>query len=344
MLTRREVLRSAAGIAGTVVAGRLLAPYLPRFPGAGLAPARAAPLPPPETTTIRLGTLPCDHPVMAAEPFLQQEGFTRPEILGGAQLASGRVDIDVAFTVFDIALLLEAGQHPVVLAPLHPGCVEIWAQPGIQALQDLRGRTVVVTARTLANTGYSNFAIVLKQAGVDPAQVNWVVQPDANPVALFLAGRNDAVRVATVAAAALRSNPANRGHVIHNQLMDRPWSQMSCCFLIARQDWVRANPVAAERAVRAVLRAADAQTASRADAVKRVTDRGLFGGPANFDNVLYAASMVPANWRDLDPEQSLRFYAQLLVDVGLLRLSVDDIVRTLDLTILGELKAELGQR
>ena len=340
MLTRREALRRSAAIAAAVAGGRLLAPYL--------APSafgrQAAPLPPPEMTTIRLGTLPCDHPVMAAEPFLQQEGFTRAEILGGGQLASGRVDIDIAFTVFDIALLLEAGQRPVVLAPLHPGCVEIWAQPGIQSLQDLRGRTVVVTARTLANTGYSNFAIVLKHAGVDPAQVNWVVQPDANPVALFLAGRNDAVRVATVGAAALRSNPANRGHVIHNQLMDRPWSLLPCCMLVARQEWYRANPIAAKRAVRAVLRSADAQTASRADAVKRVTDRGLFGGPANFDNALYAASMVPANWRDLDMERSLRFYAQLLADVGLLKVSVDDIVRTVDLRILEELRAELRPR
>lgn len=340
MLTRREVLRGSAAIVAAVAGGRLLAPYL--------APSafgrQAVPLPPPETTTIRLGMLPCDHPVMAAEPFLQQEGFTRPELLAGGQLASGRVDIDIAFTAFDIARLLEAGERVVVLAPLHPGCVEIWAQPGIRSLQDLRGRSVVVTARTLANAGYSNFAIVLKHAGVDPSQVNWVVQPDANPVALFLTGRNDAVRVATVAAAALRSNPANPGHVIHNQLMDRPWSLMACCFLVARQEWYRANPVAAKRAVRAVLRSADAQTASRADAVKRVTDRGLFGGPGNFDNVLYAASMVPANWRDLDMERSLRFYAQLLADVGLLKVSVDDLVRTIDLRILEELRAELRPR
>jgi NitT/TauT family transport system substrate-binding protein len=340
MLTRREALCGSVAIAAAVAGGRLLAPYL--------APSafgrQAAPLPPPETTTIRLGTLPCDHPVMASEPFLQQEAFTRVEILGGRQLASGRVDIDIDFAAFDIAQLLEAGQHPVVLAPLHPGCVEIWAQPGIQSVQDLRGRSVVVTARTLANTGYSYLAIVLKHAGVDPAQVNWVVQPDANPVALFLAGRNDAVQVATVGTAALRSNPANPGHVIHNQMMDRPWSLLPCCMLVARQEWYRANPVTAKRAVRAVLRSADVQTTSRADAVKRMTDRGLFGGPANFDNVLYAASMVPANWRDLDMKRSLRFYGQLLADVGLLKVSVDDIVRTVDLRILEELRAELRPR
>ncbi|HEY6103088.1 MAG TPA: ABC transporter substrate-binding protein [bacterium] len=337
MLTRREILRRSAGIAAAVAGGRLLAPYL-----APSAFARqVAPLPPPETTTIRLGALACDHPVFASEAFLQQEGFTRTEIVAGRQLASGRMDIDVAFTVFDIAQLLEDGQRPVVFAALHPGCVEIWAQPGINALQDLRGRTLVVQSKTLGNVGYSYPAIALKHAGVDPAQVNWVVQPDANPVNLFLEGRNDAVYAAQAGTGALHANPANRGHVIHSQLMERPWSTLPCCLLVAKQEWYRANSVAAKRAVRAILRAADAQTSSRFDAVKSVTDRGLFGGPANFNNVLYAASMVPANWRDLDVERSIRFYGQLLADVGLTKVSVEDMVRTIDLRILQELRAEL---
>jgi NitT/TauT family transport system substrate-binding protein len=277
---------------------------------------------------------------MAAEPFLQQEGFTRVEIVGGGQLTQGRVDIDVGFPLA-AADYAQGDQRIVALAGLHPGCVEIWAQPGIQSVQDLRGKTIVVTARTLTNLGYSYVAIVLKHAGVDPAQVNFVVQPDANPVALFLQGRNDALLAATVGTAALHANPNNRGHVIHNQLMDLPWSRLACCFLFARQEWVRANPVAAKRAVRAILRSADAQTFSRADAVRRATDRGLFGGPANFNNVLYAASMVPANWRDLDLERTLRFYGQLLADVGLLRASVNDMVAVLDQRILDDLRAEL---
>ncbi|MDR7554136.1 MAG: ABC transporter substrate-binding protein [Armatimonadota bacterium] len=326
-------------IAGTVASGRFLVPYLTSPFG-----VQAAPAPPPETSTIRLGSLPCDHPIMASEPFLREEGFTNVEILAGGQLASGRTDIEAGFGVWSITSLLQAGQRPVVLAPLHPGCIEIWAQPGIRSLQDLRGRRVVVTARTFENLAYSGFAIVLKQAGLDPAEVNWVIQPDANLVALYLAGQNDAVWSASVGAAALRRNPANPGHVIHNQLMDRPWSLTACCLLLARQEWYRAHPVAAKRAVRAILRAADAQTASRADAVKRATDRGLFGGPANFDNVLYTASMVPANWRDLDMERSLRFYARLVADVGLLTVGVDEVVRTVEPRIFDELRAELRPR
>ena len=107
-------------------------------------------------------------------------------------------------------------------AGLHPGCVEIWAQRGINSLQDLKGRTLVVQSRTLANIDYSYTAIALQHAGGTPDQVTWVVQPDANPIALFLEGENDAVLAATVATAALHAHPASPGHVIHSQLMDRP--------------------------------------------------------------------------------------------------------------------------
>ncbi len=338
MITRREVLRRGAGVAAGIGALPWLAYAL--APGRAGQASQTGPLPSPETATIRVGTLPCDHPVMASEPFLQQEGFTRSEILAGGQLLAGRVDIDIAFVVL-LPQWLQDGHRLVVLGGLHPGCVEIWAQPEIGSLRDLRGRTVVVTARTLANPGYSYLAIALKHAGVDPSEVNWVVQPDANPMNLFLQGRNDAVLATTTAVAALRSNPANRGRVIHNQLMDLPWSRLACCLLVAREEWYRANPVATKRALRAILRSADAQTADRSDAVKRVTDRGLFGGPANFQNVLYAASMVPANWRDLDVERSLRFHTQLLADVGLLKVSVDDVLRTADLRFFAELKSEL---
>ncbi len=43
-------------------------------------------------------------------------------------------------------------------------------------------------------------------------------------------------------------------------------------------------------------------------------------------------------------ERSLWFYGQLLTDVGLLKVSVDDIVLTVDFRILEELRAELRPR
>jgi methionyl-tRNA synthetase len=66
-------------------------------------------------------------------------------------------------------------------------------------------------------------AMTLKQAGVDPKEVNWVVQADANPTQLFLDGKSAAVFVAANGVAALMKNPANKGHVIHSQAVEEPW-------------------------------------------------------------------------------------------------------------------------
>ena len=84
----------------------------------------------------------------------------------------------------------------------------------------------------LSELGYSYTAVVLKQAGVDPKDVNFVVQADADPVKLYLDGKNDAVFVATTWAAALKVNPANKAHVIHSQVMDEPWAHLDCCILV----------------------------------------------------------------------------------------------------------------
>lgn len=44
--------------------------------------------------------------------------------------------------------------------------------------------------------------------------------------------RRSAGFAAATGAGALRANPANRGHVIHSQLMDRPWSTLPCCVAV----------------------------------------------------------------------------------------------------------------
>jgi len=280
---------------------------------------------------------------MAAERYLRQEGFTSIEITDaatGPALASGKADMGVMFPP-SLANSVQEGQRVVGLGGLHPGCVEIWAQQGIGSVKDLRGRTIVVRSKALSDLSYSYTAVVLKYAGIDPKDVNFVVQADADLVRLYIEGKNDAVFVATTGAAALKANPANKGHIVHSMVMDDPWSKLDCCILVTTQDWYRTNPVAAKRAVRAIFRAADFQPADRADAVELVTNKGLFGGANNFDNVLTAANMVPANWRELDAEKSLRFYGQLLADVGLLKTSVDEVAKALDLRILHELRTEL---
>jgi len=51
--------------------------------------------------------------------------------------------------------------------------------------------------------------------------------------------------------------------------------------------------------------------------------------------------MLKFNWRDLDADKSLRFSGALLADTGLMKISVDELAKSLDLRILRELQTEL---
>lgn len=350
---RRDLLRKGAGLAVVLVSVDALAACGSAPPATAVKTTAAqtpspaptpTPLAAPETTTIRLTAGPCDAPIMAAERFLREEGFTDVQITDAASIPAitgGKADLGQAF-VTPLVAAIEAGKPIVGLAGLHPGCAEVWAPRAIASLKDLRGRTVIVRAKTADDLAYTFLAIALKESGVDPKDVNFVAQANADPTKEYLEGRSDAVFVTTTAAVALRANSANRGHVILEQTMAKPWSEPDCCILSANAEWTRANPVATKRAVRAVLRAADSLGADRGDAVKVATDKGLFGGAKNFESVRGAANMVPLDWRALDPARSVRFHAQLMADVGLSKMKADDAAtKGTDLRVLRELQAEL---
>jgi NitT/TauT family transport system substrate-binding protein len=340
MVTRRTVLRRGVATAAAITAGPFLAACAP---ASTPSPTPTATLGPPETTSIKLTAAPCDSAIFGAERYLRDEGFTDVQITDmatPAAIAAGGSNLGNAFpqAFFNS---VESGPKVVSLGGLHPGCVEIWAQPGIASVKDLKGRSITVTGKSLGNLAYSYVAMVLKQAGVDPKDVNFVVQADANPLQLYLDGKSDAVFVATTGVPALMKNPANKGHVIHSQVMDEPWKSTNCCFIIASEQWYGANPIAAKRAMRAIYRTADALPANRGDAAKLATDKNLFGGAAALANVTEAANMVPLEWRAYDLEKAVRFYAPLLTDVGVLKASTGDILKAVDIKIYKELSTEL---
>lgn len=351
MVTRREALLRGAGVAAALTAGPLLAACAPAAVSTPTATAKATTAAPtvaatlgaPETTSIKLTAGACDSAIFGAEKFLREEGFTDIQITDAATSAAitaGNSQIGNAFPQAFFSSV-ENGPKVVLLGGLHPGCVEIWAPAAVASVKDLKGRTVTVTAKSLGNIPYSFLAMVLTQAGVDLKDVNIVAQADADPLKLYLDGKNDALVVTTTAAAALKANPANKGHIIHSQVMDEPWKSTDCCFVMASETWYRANPIAAKRAMRAIYRTADALPADRADVAKAATDKGLFGGAAALANVREAANMVPLDWRTYDVEKAIRFFVPFLASAGLLKSTADDLLKATDLKIYKELSAEL---
>ena len=344
-------MRRGFGFAATVSAGSLLAACTGAAPAARASAGVAGTpipsptlLPPPETAAIRLTAAPCCAPLFAAERFLRDEGFTDVQISDAgaiAALTSGKADMGQVFATGVVAAL-DSGKAVIGLAGVHAGCVEVWAPASVPSLKDLKGHTVVVKSRAVDDNSYSYLAIALKQAGVDVASVNWVVQSDADLTKAFLDGKSDALTLLTTNAFAFHSNAANKGHVVFDQAMEDPWSGLDCCIITTTPEWLRANPIAARRALRAIYRAADSLPNDRADAAKLATDKGLFGGAKNVDLVRGAANMVSLDWRKLDAANSVRFHAELLGAIGLAKITPDVAVSSgLDMKTFAAVRADL---
>ncbi len=341
MIERREFIRRGFGVVATLAVGDLLASCA----SVATSSASPTPLPPPETKTIRLNFGACDAPLMVSERYLREEGFTDIQFSdispALAALTSGKADVTMPFLAL-LAAAVDSGKPFVGLGPLHTGCVELWAPPGVATLKDIRGHTVVVNGKTPDRLNTLFIFISLKNAGIDPSEVNFVVQPDADLTKLFLEGKSDLLFAATTAAVAFHANAANKGHVVLDQAMDAPWSQNDCCVITTTTDWFRANPVAARRVLRAIYSAADGLPKDRVDAAKIATDKGLFGGTQNVELVRGAANMVPYDWRKYDLAESTRFHAKLMNSVGLLKLTADEVVsKAIDPSIAKELATQL---
>jgi NitT/TauT family transport system substrate-binding protein len=98
--------------------------------------------------------------------------------------------------------------------------------------------------------------------------------------------------------------------VVLNSAVDRPWSQYFCCVVLANRDFVAAHPVAAKRALRAAL-----QTLKE---------------------------LPYGRWREYEPEDTVRFYAPRLHEVGILKSRPHKLIaQGTDRHFLNELKREL---
>jgi NitT/TauT family transport system substrate-binding protein len=105
---------------------------------------------PPEVTTIRLPHDPsvCVVPAYVADELLRAEGFTEipyvPTIHGisvGGMAARGEIDFGVIFAP-SIVYHLETGERVTVVAGVHTGCYELFANEHIHRVTDLKGRAL----------------------------------------------------------------------------------------------------------------------------------------------------------------------------------------------------------
>ena len=175
--------------------------------------------------------------------------------------------------------------------------------------------------------------------GLDPVkEIHWVVSSSDNPMELFANGKIDAFLGFPPEPQDLRAR--HIGDVIVNTAVDRPWSQYFCCMLGGHRDYVRNNPVATKRVLRALLKAADLCSGEPARAARGLVDDGF---TARYDYALQTLKEVPYNkWRQYDPEDTIRFYALRLRDAGMIKSPPNKLIaEATDWRFFNELKREL---
>ena len=132
----------------------------------------------------------------------------------------------------------------------------------------------------------------------------------------------------------------SRGHVVLDSVSDQPWSNYFCCMAVAHRPWMQRHPVAANRALRAMMKGADV-VAREPDRSARVLVDGGFS--SNYDYACSILKKIPHDvWRGYDPLDSVRFYALRLQESGLIKSTPEQIIeRGTDFRYLAELKREL---
>jgi NitT/TauT family transport system substrate-binding protein len=235
---------------------------------------------------------------------------------------------------------LDDGVPITLVAGVHPGCFELFVHEPIQTITDLKGRRVGVPD-VRGGPPQLYVSIMAAHVGVDPEQeIEWITTDDvASRMELFVQGEIDAYLAFVTDFPELRGRRIGRS--ILNMAMDKPWSQYFCCVLAGNTAFVREHPVATKRALRAILKATDQCRAEPEQAVRRLVERGFIKLP--HDSALQALNEIPwASWRELDPEDSLRFYALWMHEFGQLDATPNKLIaKGTDWRFLNELKREL---
>jgi NitT/TauT family transport system substrate-binding protein len=310
----------------------------------GVKPSSFAAEPPPETTRIRLSQVAgiCIAPHFVVKELLPGEAFRDIQYVQVKgvnpypDFASGAIDISMAF-VAPFLIVLEAGAPITLLGGIHVGCLQLFGTRRLRAIRDLKGKSVGVPA--MGSAHHLFLASVIAYVGLDPRKdINWVIHEPAESASLLAERKVDALIAFPPVPQELRAK--NIGHVMVNSAVDRPWSQYFCCMMMANREFARKHPVATKRAFGAILKATDICALEPDRAARMIVDGGF---TKDYRYALQTLNDVPyRKWREYDPEDTVRFYALSLHDIGMIKTSPNKLIaQGTDWRFLKELKREL---
>jgi NitT/TauT family transport system substrate-binding protein len=312
----------------------------------GLRSESVAAEPAPETTRIRLTSIPgvCVAPQYVAEELLRGEGFTDVQYvkltLDGLYkaFASGAVDISMAYTP-PFIVQIEAGEPILLLGGVHSGCFELFGSQEVRAIRDLKGKTVAIPG--LGSPHHVFVASMAAYVGIDPRKdINWATHPVPESMRLLAETKIDALMGFPPVSQELRAKKI--GRVVVNSGADRPWSQYFCCVMASNREFVRKHPAATKRAMRAILKANQMCALEPERVARLLVDKGF---TPQYDYAVQTIKEIPyGKWRDYDAEDTVRFYSLRLQEAGMIKSSPQKIIsQGTDWRFLRELKKELKE-
>ena len=328
--TRRTFLASASTMGATSLLG---------------VPLTATAEPPPETKRIRLvhAAAICLAPQYVAEELLRLEGFsevsyvemTSGNVIDGIYAGQADLTMDAAPA---IVYAMDSQPSLLALAGIHAGCYELFGDESVNAIRDLKGKTISVYA--LGGADHVLLASMLAYVGMDPRRdVNWISgDKTLDAMQLFIERKANAFMGFPPAPQQLRARRI--GHVIVNTAQDRPWSQYFCCMLVTNREFAAKNPIAVKRALRAYLKAADICAQEPERVARFMVEKGY---EPKYDTALEVLKSLPyRRWRDANPEDTMRFLALRLHEVDMIKTPPQKLIsRATDWRFLNELKKEL---
>ena len=110
--------------------------------------------------------------------------------------------------------------------------------------------------------------------------------------------------------------------------------------LAGNREFVREHPVATKRVLRAILKATDLCVTDPARVARRIVAGGF---TSSYDYALQTLNEVPYDkWREYDAEDTIRFYALRLHEIGMVKSTPQKIIaENTDWRFFNELKREL---
>jgi NitT/TauT family transport system substrate-binding protein len=298
-----------------------------------------------ETTSVRL---PRGHsvcvPLGATEALLRAEGFTDIRYVAvppgentSDPLAAGAIDFSTNYAPVMIAMI-DRGVSMKVLAGLHVGCFELFVHGDFDGVTDLKGKSVGIPF--LGSPPHLFLSVIAANVGIDPAKdIRWISSGKIPAKQLFIDSKVDAFLGFPPDPQELHARRI--GHAVLNSATDQPWSQYFCCMMAGSPSYVQNYPVATKRAVRAMLKTIDLCVSAPALVAQALIGSGFT--KARPEYVQRALRDTPYDrWRDYDAEDTLRFYALRLRDLGFIKAIPQQIIADgTDWRFFDELKREL---